>query len=89
MAWLTHAGWPPVLWVTCAVNCWAPIQYALTPPTVPDREELLDRDDKTGVAYPKESAKKTSASAVHWLHEVQYTLICCYTAVAFVLSFWI
>lgn len=35
-----------------------PQAYAICPPTVPDREELLDRDPKSGVAYPKESSKR-------------------------------
>jgi len=39
-------------------GCWTLIKYAIWPPTVPDREELLDRDEKTGVARPKEEWKK-------------------------------
>lgn len=35
-----------------------PQAYAICPPTVPDREELLDRNPKTGIAYPKESSKR-------------------------------
>src|ERR1700712_756815 len=49
---LTHAFWPPVLWVVAFNACWAPIQYAIWPPTMPDREELLERDPVTGVAHP-------------------------------------
>lgn len=32
--------------------------YAICPPTVPNREDLLDRDPKTGIAYPKETSKR-------------------------------
>ncbi|KAH0837680.1 hypothetical protein AYO21_09247 [Fonsecaea monophora] len=85
---LTHAGWPPIIWMTCGLACWAPINYALFPPSVPDREELLDRDPVTGVAYPKESSKKTQTSWVAWIFEAQYTFLSVYMTAACVLSFW-
>lgn len=54
---LTHACWPPILWLIAFNACWAPIHYAIWPPTVPDREDLLDRDPLTGIAHPTEAAK--------------------------------
>jgi len=85
---LTHCGWPPILWLVCVVSCWAPIQYAICPPTVPDREDLLVREPETGVAYPSEEARKVKQTSWHLLHEFQYSLICIYTTVVFVYSFW-
>jgi hypothetical protein len=44
-----------------------PITYAIWPPTQPDREELLDRDEKTGVAYPKtENRMQKRTAAGSW-----------------------
>lgn len=89
---LTHAGWPPVLWVVCMVSCWAPIHYALFPPTVPDVDVLLSREERKdgglGPAYPTDEAKKIKQSKVHILHEVQYSMLCAYQTVVFVWSFY-
>ncbi|PQE07448.1 glycosyltransferase family 2 protein [Rutstroemia sp. NJR-2017a BBW] len=57
---LTHACWPPMLWMMCLTACFEPIRYAIWPPNMPEREELLDRDPKTGIARPKEEWKKQS-----------------------------
>jgi hypothetical protein len=54
---ITRLGWPPLFWLQSAVSALTPFVYAFSPPTVPNREELLDRDPKTGIAYPKESSK--------------------------------
>ena len=55
---LTHAFWPPVLWIMCIAGCWVPIKYAIWPPTMPQREELLVRDEKTGTVRQKEEWKR-------------------------------
>ncbi|OIW31243.1 hypothetical protein CONLIGDRAFT_631162 [Coniochaeta ligniaria NRRL 30616] len=89
IALLTHACWPPVIWLTCAMSCAVPIFYAIWPPNCPEREELLDRDPKTGVAYPKEAAKEIEAGMTAWAHEALYSLITLYTTGIFIVSFWI
>lgn len=55
---------------------------------MPDREELLDRDAKTGIAYPKESSKKLRWEKNNVLHEIQYFILTAYTTVLFVGSFF-
>jgi len=57
--WLTHAGYPPavLLWTSIICNSWIPMSYAIWNPHRPERESLLNRDSKTGVAYPTERAK--------------------------------
>lgn len=68
-------------------GCWTPIKYAIWPPTMPDREELLDRDEKTGVARPKEDWKKQRYGAWSFRKEVQYSGVTIFTAVIFFESF--
>jgi hypothetical protein len=86
---LTHACWPPLLWLLALSACWAPVHYAIWPPNMLDREDLLDRDATTGIAYPKESAKKLKWEKRNVLHELQYFLLTAYTTVLFVGSwFW-
>ncbi len=86
---LTHAFWPPVLWFVCLSACWIPIYYAIAPPSMPDRESLLERDPKTGVAHPTAKAKHVKWSKTNNIHEVQYTILSVFTAVIFFGSFFI
>jgi hypothetical protein len=63
---VTRLGWPPLVWMQFIASALTPIIYAIWPPSQPDREELLDRDEKTGVAYPKidaRNSKRTPAGA--------------------------
>jgi len=53
---LTRIFWIPLAWPLHIAAFLRPLQYTLFPPSVPDREELLVRDEK-GVAYPKASAR--------------------------------
>lgn len=57
--WLTHGGFPPavLLWTSVICNGWIPMSYAIWNPYRPERESLLDRDPKTGVAYPTARAR--------------------------------
>lgn len=62
---LTHLGWMPVSWLFSFFACLKPIHYAIFPPTVPDREELLVRDPHTGAASPVQSSRR-----VRWVPEL-------------------
>jgi len=85
---LTHACWPPLLWLVVLNAYWAPIHYAIWPPNMPDREDLLQRDPQTGIAYPKESSKKLIWEKTNVFHEMQYFLLTSYTVILFVGSFF-
>ena len=50
---LTHALFPRMLWLLCLTAFCVPLRYAISPPIMPDREELLEHDPKTGIAHPK------------------------------------
>lgn len=89
IALLTHAGWPPLIWLTSVLSCWAPIAYAIWPPDCPDRQDLLERDPKTNVAYPKESSKSIRFGWATWIHEVLHSILTIYTCGLLVISFWI
>ena len=85
---LTHAFWPPVSWLVYVAAAWTPIIYAVNPPAVPDIDDLLVRDEKSGVAYPKEESKRIRTKGSHSYFEIQYSLMTIYTTVLFVGS-WI
>lgn len=85
---LTHAFWPPMLWLLSITACLEPVRYAIWPPTMPDREELLDRDPVTQIARPKEFWKKTRYGKITFWHEFQYTLVTAFTIFVFVGAFF-
>jgi hypothetical protein len=83
---VTRLGWPPLIWMQFIISALTPIIYAVWPPTQPDREEFLDRDEKTGVAYPKMEArmpKRTPAGA--WRY-ARSALCMTYTFALFVVN---
>lgn len=84
---LTHAFWPPVLWVICLTAFLTPLIYMVFPPDMPDREELLVRDPKSGVARPKEYWKQQRWRRWSFWHETQWTLCTLYTTVIFIGTF--
>lgn len=63
--------------------CWAPISYAIWPPDMPDREELLERDGD-GIARPREEAKSIVWGRWIWFHEGLYSFLTVYIVVVFV-----
>lgn len=84
---LTHAGWPPMLWLPMINAALIPLRYAIWPPSIPDREELLQRDPKTSIAHPKPEWKNQRWSVTSHFQEVMYTLAAMYTVTLFVGTF--
>lgn len=87
MCLVTHAFWPPLTFVYICNALWTPIAYAIDPPSMPPREQLLVRDPKTGVAHPNERSKRIAFAGDDAWYELEYTLTTAFTAFIFVLSF--
>lgn len=85
---LTHTFWPPPLWYFYLTSCLVPIRYTIHGQKDRPREELLDRDKETGLAYPKKEAAKTKLS--WWSVNVEHhrTVMLFYTILVLVSSFW-
>merc|ERR1712000_505450 len=84
---LTHAFWPPLTFIFICSSLWTPISYAIGPPSVPAREQLLIRDPKTGVAHPTPASKKIAFGGEDLWYEFEYTITTVFTCLVFVLSF--
>ncbi|KAL1978347.1 hypothetical protein VTN31DRAFT_1206 [Thermomyces dupontii] len=84
----THAFWPPLTFLFICTSMWTPISYAIEPPDMPDREDLLRRDPKTGVAHPTEKSKKIAFGGQAAWFELEYTIATIWTALVFVYSFF-
>jgi len=81
---ITRLGWPPLVWMQFIASALTPILYAVWPPTQPDREELLDRDEKTGVAYPKIEARNSKRTCTGTWRYGRATIAMLYTFALFV-----
>ena len=72
-------GWPPLLWFVFIFVCAGPVYYAIIPPNMPAREETLDRDPLTRIAYPKSAAKKLKWTWGTVGYEYYFTIAVLYT----------
>lgn len=81
---MTRLGWPPIFWLQLVVSAFTPIAYTLWPPTVPEREALLDRDVKTGLAYPKLEARMQRKTIFGGWRYVRATISILYTVGLFI-----
>jgi hypothetical protein len=85
---ITHAWWPPLTWIFLASSIWTPVAYAIHPPTVPDREDLLNREPDTRIAHPREVTKKIAFGAQAARFEFEYTTTTLYTCLCFAATFF-
>ena len=81
---LTHTAWPPMVWLITMAACTIPIHYSVRPPSMPDREDLLERDKETGIAHPTKGAKQPRWGKSNLLEELFYGLVAAYTTTLFV-----
>lgn len=86
---LTHAFWPPLTFLFICSSMWTPISYAIDPPAMPDREELLERDPKTQIAHPTAKSKKIAFGSQAAWFELEYTTTTIYTCLVFAASFFV
>ncbi|KAJ5034859.1 uncharacterized protein L3040_008127 [Drepanopeziza brunnea f. sp. 'multigermtubi'] len=84
-----HVFWPPMTFLFLVSSLWTPIAYAIDPPVMPEREALLQRDQKTGIAHPTEASKRIAFSGQEVWFEFLYTVSTVHTVVVFVYSFYL
>lgn len=85
---LTHAFWPPAAWIIVCSAFWIPMAYAIDPPNMPPREDLLEIDPKTGVKRPTEKAKAIGWGFRDATGELENTFTTAFTALIFVAAFF-
>jgi hypothetical protein len=81
---ITRLGWPPLFWLQFVASATTPIVYAIWPPAMPEREELLERDEKTGVSYPKIESRGTKRTRWGWWRYGRGALAMAWTFAVFV-----
>ncbi len=61
-ALMVRVGWPPLFLLFAAVvkNACVPIAYAVAPPRLLERTDMLGEDKETGVWYPREGVKRAA-----------------------------
>ncbi|TKA63188.1 hypothetical protein B0A55_10204 [Friedmanniomyces simplex] len=60
---ITRIGWPPAVWLQFLHASLVPPLYALFPPRVPPRDEVLIADPKTSIKYPRPEVMRLKRSA--------------------------
>lgn len=85
---LTYVFWPPLQWWLTILGLWTPILYIFCPPDVPDRDQLLDRDE-SGVPTPKPEYMKAINWTSGWFLEACFSLTTVYTTICFILTFFL
>jgi hypothetical protein len=81
---LVHSLLPPVWWLTISTAFLIPLFYAIWPPIVPDREELLVRDSTTLVARPKIKEIKQTWGFLPLVRELEFAFVLVYVTILFV-----
>jgi cellulose synthase/poly-beta-1,6-N-acetylglucosamine synthase-like glycosyltransferase len=84
---LTHVSFPPVLWFSIMLAFLVPIRYAIWPPVMPTREELLERVGNKGVVRPKKAWRKRRWRRT-WLSVVSFETGLIVTTVLFCGTFF-
>ena len=80
---LTHTAWPPLVWLVALAACTVPIKYSISPPSMPDRDNLLQREKDTEIAHPIKRAKQPRWGKSNLWHEGFYALVTAYTTILF------
>lgn len=84
---LVNSMLPPIWWLMLALSYMIPIVYLFFPSTVPDREDLMDFDPKTGVGYPKVKQIKQVWGVLPLAREIIWGLTSVYCLVLFIGTF--
>ncbi|TKA82249.1 hypothetical protein B0A55_01715 [Friedmanniomyces simplex] len=86
---ITRIGWPPAVWLQFLHASLVPPLYALFPPRVPPRDEILIADPKTSIKYPRPEVMRLKRSAWGLWRYLRATVVIIYTIFLFVISFFI
>jgi hypothetical protein len=84
---LVHSLMPPIWWIFLTTSFLVPVFYAIWPPTVLDREHLIERHQNTLVAKPKSKDIKQKWGTLTGIREIELALIMVYVTVLFIGTF--
>lgn len=86
---LRTVAWPIPTWVLTHLSMMIPVWYTISPPTVPDRDDLLSEADIDGARYPKQEFRDTRYSFWTELRSSQlYHVALLYALFVLVASWW-
>jgi hypothetical protein len=74
-------------WLFLAISFMVPILYVFFPPTVPDRDDMMNFDPKTGAGQPKHQEIEQVWGVLPLVREVVWALTIVYVIVLFVGTF--
>lgn len=89
LALITTVVWPPLRWFLYVLDLATPMLYMLSPPDIPDRDDMLASKDNEQARYPRQIFKETKWSWFQLRLPTLYHLALLYTICALVASQWI
>jgi hypothetical protein len=84
---LANSMLPPMWWLFLALSFCIPIWYVFAPPTVPDHDDMMIFDPKTGAGQPVHQEIKQVWGVLPLVREIVWGLTVCYVIVLFVGTF--
>ncbi|KAH7082723.1 nucleotide-diphospho-sugar transferase [Paraphoma chrysanthemicola] len=84
---LVNSMLPPMWWLFLALSFMVPILYVFFPPTVLDRDDMMNFDQKTGAGQPKHQEIEQVWGVLPLVREVVWALTVVYVIVLFVGTF--
>ncbi|KAH8723402.1 nucleotide-diphospho-sugar transferase [Phaeosphaeriaceae sp. PMI808] len=84
---LVNSMLPPMWWLFLAISFLVPIWYVFFPPTVPNRDDMMNFDQKTGAGQPKHQEIKQVWGVLPLIREIIWGLTVAYVIVLFVGTF--
>jgi hypothetical protein len=84
---LVNSMLPPMWWLFLAIAYMIPIAYVFFPPAVPDRDQMMNFDQKTGAGYPKHKEIKQVWGVLPLVREILWALTVIYCTILFVGTF--
>jgi hypothetical protein len=85
---LQSVAWPSHIWIPATLSCLTPLRYALSPPDVADRDELMGKREQggKGARYARPEAKAGSWSGWECGFVQLYTVFIVFVGGLFVVS---
>lgn len=84
---LVNSMLPPMWWLLLVISYMVPVVYVFFPPTVPERDDMMNFDQKTGAGQPKHKEIKQVWSTLPLVREVVWGLTVVYVSVLFIGTF--
>jgi hypothetical protein len=86
---LRYVLWPAPSWILAIFSCLVPIRYVLSPPEMPDRDQMLGMREKNGARYPVSALRDNRRTWYDFEYTQVYTLVAVGNIILLGATWWI